>query len=387
MKSSERLIAWLKQVPLLELLPNGSLAQLSQRFQVVNIKKGESLPLKGGVIILQGRGVISYPDRTTIGGPGTAVGLLSLLGVEVKGSLRALEDTAVLIIGEQNLRALLLSHPEIGVDLLYSLAAALEQRGVSLDRVVPPASEPRVESKEDRPPEPASASERDEPFYYKDFTCPFCQASFPSLALKSRFLRVAKIDADFLPYYEGDFNPLFYEVLVCPHCGFAFTEEIREIKPRFRSQVEDCLRDLPVAGRDYGGQRDWETALEAFYRLSRCAKASGVRKSLLGKIYLKIAWLYRLAEKEEEKEFLEKARNSLREAFEEERMGGAEAELNLMYLLGELSFRLGDRDQAARWWGMVLHHPQRNAQPRILQRTRERWYELRKEGELVREDT
>ncbi|ACX51609.1 cyclic nucleotide-binding protein [Ammonifex degensii KC4] len=379
MKQNEQLTSFLKRVPLLNVLSNASLSTLTRQVKVVAVKKGENLPVEEGIVVLQGRVMVTGRGKTGVGGPGTTLGVLSLLGVEENVTARALEEAIVLIIGKDNFRALLLSRPEEGVSLACHLAGELQRQGVSFDRIVPPP----VEEKEEASPEvsPEATSGKEEPFYHKNFTCPFCRSTFTSVVLKSRFLRVERMDTDFCPHYAGELNPLFYEAVVCPYCGFAFTEEVVEVPARFRPQVENCLKGLGDEEKDFWRRRDWDTALAAFLRVASCAAAAGVRKSLLGKIYLKIAWLYRLADRKEEKEYLEKARNYLKAAFEEERLGGPEAELNLLYLLGELSFRLGDRAEAARWWSLVLHHPQKEAQPRILQRTRERWYELRREGE------
>ncbi|RDV82116.1 DUF2225 domain-containing protein [Ammonifex thiophilus] len=379
MKQSEQLTSILRRVPPLHVLSGTFLSTLAGHVKVVAARKGEGLPVEEGIVVLQGRVMVTGRGRTEVGGPGTILGILSLLGVEEDVAARALDEAVVLIIGRENFRALLLSRPEEGVSLLYYLAEELQRQGGSFNRIVPPPAEEKGAPLE---AVPEAAPGKEEPFYHKSFTCPFCRSNFTSVVLKSRFLRVERMDTDFCPHYAGELNALFYEAVVCPYCGFAFTEEVAEVPARFRPQVENCLKGLGNEGKDFWGRRDWDTALTAFLRVASCAAAAGVRKSLLGKVYLKIAWLYRLAGKEEEeKEYLEKARGHLRAAFEEERLGGPEAELNLLYLLGELSFRLGDRAEAARWWSLILHHPHKEAQPRILQRTRERWYELRREGE------
>ncbi|MCL6560193.1 MAG: DUF2225 domain-containing protein, partial [Firmicutes bacterium] len=128
----------------------------------------------------------------------------------------------------------------------------------------------------------------------------------------------------------------------------------------------------------FDGERDLYLAIES-YRLSfACLEAIGGKKSQLGKIYLKIAWLYRTAGQEsEEREYCEKALYCFLESYRTEQSTDPKSELNLLYLLGDLNYRLGRTDLAMRWLGTILAHPKKQTNPKILERARELIYEIR----------
>ena len=64
------------------------------------------------------------------------------------------------------------------------------------------------------------------PFYDKKVACINCKENFTTTRIRSRFVRVSSHESDFKPVYsDPEVNPIFYNVAVCPHCGFSFTDD------------------------------------------------------------------------------------------------------------------------------------------------------------------
>ena len=55
-------------------------------------------------------------------------------------------------------------------------------------------------------------------------TCPICKNSTRVVKLKAK-LPVVSVDEDFCSHYKKGFNPYYYHIWVCEHCGFAGDEK------------------------------------------------------------------------------------------------------------------------------------------------------------------
>ena len=56
--------------------------------------------------------------------------------------------------------------------------------------------------------------------FEKSFRCPVCDNEFKAKAIKAGKARMAGSDMDLRPKYE-DIDPLKYDAICCPHCGYA----------------------------------------------------------------------------------------------------------------------------------------------------------------------
>jgi uncharacterized protein (DUF2225 family) len=383
-----RVIDLLAKIPLFKDFTPDGLVRLSQYLRANRIPARSVLLEEGEtadrlIIILHGRVGISRRMRQGLvyeaAGPGSVVGVLDVLEqAPATATVRAEEETIILSISRQDLHSFLKEHPHEALTLLGVLAGYLRQTGLVFDVTVPPAA-PNTE-KEAQDETPGNQKENgkmgDSPFYTKQHICPACDAQFPSLSVKSKYVRLTRTDSDFCPHY-ATVNPMFYEVLVCPHCGYAFTEEMPRLTDREKAILAAQLPEIR-SSLSFSGERDFDLAVESFRLAIRYLEAIGAKKLLLGKFYLKTAWLYRIAGKEEEeRRNLQKALAYLEQSYQTEQSADPALELNLIYLLGDLNLRLGNEGAAARWFSQILEHPKRTANPGILNRTRDRWYEIR----------
>lgn len=215
-----------------------------------------------------------------------------------------------------------------------------------------------------------------EEFYIKEHTCPCCGAVVASCAVRSRFLRVSRTDADFYQHFEGP-NPYFYEVIICDACGYAFDEVDREpLNPSARKMGRQCSAGSVRQG--FSGPRTLEQAVLAFRRALDCQHVVGARASVRARTSLRLAWLHRSAgdEAAERKGICFALQHYLR-AFELETPSDVKRELHLMYLVGELYRRLGERGTAVQWFSRVIAHPRKDANPQIVRMARAQWQETR----------
>ncbi len=194
----------------------------------------------------------------------------------------------------------------------------------------------------------------DEGLYNKKLVCPVCSKEFLTTKVKIRAAKVLSRDTDFCLHYE-DLNPLLYEVDVCENCGYAaLSEKFSDIYDKER---ETLLKEIAPRWRrrSYAGERSLDTAIEVFKLALYQLQLRKAKSSELAKLCLRLAWLYRFKNDEREKEFLEHALKFYKDAYEKESFPVENLdEYTCAYMIGELSRRLGKKDEAVRWFSILI---------------------------------
>lgn len=217
--------------------------------------------------------------------------------------------------------------------------------------------------------------------YYKaKMTCPVCMNKFESTRVRSSSIRIQSIDDDFCQHYRSA-NPLYYEMMVCPRCGFSFNLDSSKtvLSAADRERVKLILQPVwQDRAKDYGGLRTWADAMEAFQQALYALEAGLMNSFKTGMLYLKTAWLYRYEGMgEEEQKYIEKAISHFTEAYEKESFSDLKAELKMIYLLGALNLRAGRLKESARWLDLVLRHPAKSMAPMLVEQTKDLWADVR----------
>lgn len=200
--------------------------------------------------------------------------------------------------------------------------------------------------------------------YDKSINCPVCGNNFKSRAVKSGKVRLISKDSDLMPRYQP-INPIYYDIHICPRCGYAamskFFDKIKEhqanlikekISPRFNAKKYPSIYDLDIAIERY--------KLSLLNSLVKNAKSSEKAYTCL-----KLGWLYRIKEDTTgENKFIQQACIGFKEAYEKESFPicGMDS-YTYMYLLGELSRKIGDNSEAIKWFGRVIVST--NVNPRL----------------------
>ncbi len=235
---------------------------------------------------------------------------------------------------------------------------------------------------EDKP----SFSEEDA-IFEKTYTCPVCDQEFKYKTVKSGKVKLQSLDSDLRPIYQN-MDPLKYDAIVCPSCGFAALN--RFFKYVSSGQAQLIKTNITAAFRginESGGIFSYDDSIARHKLALVNSIVKKAKTSERAYTCLKTAWVIRGKSEtlpknlpdynqqvsgleKEELEFLSKAYVGFEEAFSKEDfpMCGMD-EVTITLLMAELARRLGKNDEANRWISKVLIS--RDANERIKQKARD----------------
>jgi uncharacterized protein (DUF2225 family) len=219
-----------------------------------------------------------------------------------------------------------------------------------------------------------------EALYEKSIKCPICNNSFSSKRLRSTACRIDKREEDFYTSYKGH-NPMHYEILVCPNCGYAASETSYDsLSTKELTDIKELLSGK-VINRSFCGERTVNDALDSFKLALFIAKSREAKNSVIAGLSLKLAWIYREMNDEKEKDFLEYALEYYKHAYDKESLPlGNLDEMSVQYLIGELSRRLNKLNDAVFWFNKAVSNPDRASNPRIEKMAREQWIAVKEQN-------
>lgn len=224
------------------------------------------------------------------------------------------------------------------------------------------------------------------PYYTKSVECLHCRKKFNTTKIRSKFIKLHSQDSDFRPIYANEVNPLYYYILVCEHCGFSFTDDFTKyFAPSIKEQI-DALITSKWVSRSYGSERTIEEAIAA-YKLAYLSGSIKKEKAIaIAGITLRTAWLYRsLGDDEQEMRFLSLSRNLYIESFSQQDYEGTQmSEERIMYMIAELSRRLGDLEEATRYFSRVIEKQKTSIEPKVIEMAKEQWRLIREQKETAK---
>ena len=191
--------------------------------------------------------------------------------------------------------------------------------------------------------------------YDKKISCPVCDNEFTVKAIKTSSYKMKSRDSDFFIRYEL-INPYFYDVWLCNSCGYA---AMKSDFLKIRSyQKDDVLNNISSRwkGREYPVPYDIDIAIER-YKLSLLNYFyMDARDSQKAMNCLKLSWMYRLKEDEENEQlYLKEVLEGFKEAyFNEDFPIFGMKRFTVMYLIGELNRRVKNDKDALLWFGNVI---------------------------------
>ncbi len=215
-----------------------------------------------------------------------------------------------------------------------------------------------------------------EPLYQIKVVCSCCESSFETSRVRPSLKKAVKRDSDFCSYFK-EVNPDYYVVRVCPYCGFASTENFAErLSDKQKKAYLDKIGNQWQI-RDYGGNRDEADAMECYKLSLLSAQTVGENERVIAGLLHHIAWLYRYkGNAEQENRFLAFALGAYISVFENERDSLNNA--RLLFLIGELHRRLGQYNDAVRWFSRVIHD-KNITDSAMIRASREQWQSIREE--------
>ncbi|MDQ0229736.1 DUF2225 domain-containing protein [Metabacillus malikii] len=228
---------------------------------------------------------------------------------------------------------------------------------------------------------------RDQDYLYeKSVQCSVCHETYGTKKVLSKFIRIQKHDTDFCSYYtKTEINPLLYYVNVCPNCGFSTSDEFSNFFPP--ATLSDIQEKITNNWRklNYCAERTVDKAINTYKLAIYCGTLKKEKNIAMAGLYLRLAWLYR-TEKinlEEEHRFLRLGLDQYIQSY----MNGDFAdtqltEVKLLYIIGDLSRRLGMVEQATRYFSRVIEMQKETFEKGIVQMAKDRWADMREEKKL-----
>lgn len=223
----------------------------------------------------------------------------------------------------------------------------------------------------------------EELLFDKSILCPVCNRDFTSKKVRSRHLRVLRRDDDLNIVYH-DVEPLFYQIFICPHCGFSgFESDFKELTPIQKRVFDDKIR-YKWKSRDFGGVRTPEQA-ETSYKMALLVSETLNRSRLyMGHLCIKIAWFYRSQGNPKEETYLKHALEYFESAYQKERIEDSNIdEITIAYLVAELHRRFGNFKEAIVWYAKVLDNPEIKNNRQLQIKTREQWRKTKEAYDLL----
>jgi len=207
--------------------------------------------------------------------------------------------------------------------------------------------------------------------FLKNLTCLVCGQNFQSSKVRRSRYVVSKVDTDFCTHYKGE-NPLYYNVNICPFCGYGFTESFQAPGEKLKEAIKNKIIKL---SRDFSGKRTVGLAILAYRRAIDCALLQKAKNILLAGLTLHTAWLYRfVGEEEPEKKYMRESVKYFQDAFEKDADIGNPA--RTLYVMGELNRRLGNDREAILYFARIINDKNIN-DAGIIRMARERWQDMR----------
>lgn len=206
--------------------------------------------------------------------------------------------------------------------------------------------------------------------YEKQFECPVCEVAFAAPVARFGKSRIVSQDTDLKQNYEP-FDPTAYDVVVCKDCGYA--ESVTSFEKVLPEKTKEQLLEIvkpDFKGRTYPMELTTEMSLERFYIMLVCNEVKKGNFGIRAYSYLKMAWICRNAEDIRESEYLRQALENFKLALQKETppIAGMD-ESAVSYIIGELERRMGNDDEALRWFSTIVSS--RGAEGRIKDRARD----------------
>lgn len=130
--------------------------------------------------------------------------------------------------------------------------------------------------------------------YPQTYTCPYCNQTFDDFTpLSSKLVLKGDLSCNMRRIYQS-FDPIWYEVITCPHCYFSalesgFTSEEKVKKEMISDQLDLIKMNLELRFQE---PRDIEQVFASHYLALICSNGFDKKKQIDAKLWLSLSWLY-----------------------------------------------------------------------------------------------
>lgn len=212
--------------------------------------------------------------------------------------------------------------------------------------------------------------------------CPICEKTTRIVKLKSR-MNTLKTDEDFCVHYKG-FNPYLYRIWYCEHCGFATDEksflDSTNLPKRHKQQIAQYLAEKNIK-LEFVEERSIPDAVAAYQLAIHYEELVNGSCNKMAGHYLAMAWMYRVAEIEPEKEeeaMREAARLYILSLSKERYPIGKMTDNTAMYIVGAIYYRLKEYEKAGQYLSRIIGDSKaRTSDRNIYEKARDLWQEIK----------
>lgn len=315
-------------------------------------------------------------------GPGEFFGEMAVLEKAPRSALaRALEDCVVVELGPEEFAGVLKEDPKFGIRVMRTLTQRVRllsshlvqclQKGAKEDldkgeaqkeEYAPLQRSPELEtlkralesrkelySKEEAPEEHRRF------LFTNEVACPSCQNLFRVKMARSSKLVLERVDQDLRERYTA-FEPLWYRIWICSHCGYArFFTEFRQWDPRYRKYFSPARTREGFLLR-FSSLRNSYEVIDSYLYLLHLNQHLKVSSLDLSKIWLALSWLYNDRNDTQGLTLAsEHAYFHLKEVFEEKNLHLLpEQRARIAVVLGQLAIRLQEEEKAKDYYRQVV---------------------------------
>ena len=211
--------------------------------------------------------------------------------------------------------------------------------------------------------------------------CPVCLKSTRVIKTRSRLV-VEKTDEDFCVHYK-EFNPYYYKIWVCEHCGFAADEKtfLTKLPERTRTKLWEFLSEKKL-DIEFVEERTLPDAIASFQLAISYLDLIHASLAKKASTHLQLAWIYRESgDKELEEENMLKAAEFYDQSLSSERYPvGPLTDTAALYVVGAIYYRLGDFEKCAQHLSRIIGDQSvRSREPQIFDKARDLWSDVRDE--------
>ena len=211
-------------------------------------------------------------------------------------------------------------------------------------------------------------------FWHKSYVCPVCNSQFESVRIFTDAIKIKSRESDLKPVYDG-VNVLMFQLVSCPKCLYtSFEDDFGELQSSHVEAIKrmhEKLKGFEIELSENKSVRD--AAVQ--YNIAAVMYVAREKFFRAAESFLKLAWLYRDAgAPDEEKKALERAKEMFLKSYMEEDLW-EDRQIAVLFYLGEIEKRLGNRKEATRWFSELFKRFSKSDSIYVKQ-ARQEWQEV-----------
>jgi hypothetical protein len=201
-----------------------------------------------------------------------------------------------------------------------------------------------------------------------------CNSQFEAVRIFTDAIKVKSRESDLKPVYDG-VNVLMFQLVSCPKCLYtSFEDDFGELQSSHVEAIKrmhEKLKGFEIELSENKSVRD----AAAQYNIAAVMYVAREKFFRAAESFLKLAWLYRDAgAPDEEKKALERAKEMFLKSYMEEDLS-EDRQIAVLFYLGEIEKRLGNRTEATRWFSELFKRFSKSDSIYVKQ-ARQEWQEV-----------